>query len=154
MRTLAVAVVVISFLWVIGLIAAPVACESTSRSIAAAAAVVYAVGSVVCHQRPERSFFESGHQLPVCARCTGLYVSALVGGVMALMVAASPVPSSRARWILAVAAIPTAVTWSAEFAGFIHPSNSTRAIAALPLGAAAAWLVVSLLGAARRPHHL
>lgn len=26
----------------------------------------------LCHQRPDRSFFIRGHQLPLCARCTGL----------------------------------------------------------------------------------
>ncbi|MDY3097688.1 DUF2085 domain-containing protein, partial [Methanobrevibacter sp.] len=28
----------------------------------------------MCHRNPERSFFINGHQLPVCARCTGFYV--------------------------------------------------------------------------------
>lgn len=30
--------------------------------------------SLGCHQRPERSFFYKGHQFPVCARCTGVFV--------------------------------------------------------------------------------
>lgn len=29
----------------------------------------------MCHQIPERSFFLKGHQFPVCARCTGGYIS-------------------------------------------------------------------------------
>ena len=40
---------------------------------------IFAVGSVICHQRPDRSFFVDGHQLPVCARCTGLYLSSGAG---------------------------------------------------------------------------
>ena len=31
------------------------------------------IGSVVCHQMAERSFILGGKQLPVCARCTGIY---------------------------------------------------------------------------------
>lgn len=27
-----------------------------------------------CHQNPERSFKYKGHQFPVCARCTGVFV--------------------------------------------------------------------------------
>lgn len=27
-----------------------------------------------CHQRPDRSFFFRGHQFPVCARCTGVFI--------------------------------------------------------------------------------
>ncbi len=31
------------------------------------------IGSAVCHQMAERSFILEGKQLPVCARCTGIY---------------------------------------------------------------------------------
>lgn len=29
---------------------------------------------VTCHRLPHRSFFIKGKQLPVCARCTGMYI--------------------------------------------------------------------------------
>ncbi len=29
---------------------------------------------LLCHQRPDRSFFIRGRQFPVCARCTGVYI--------------------------------------------------------------------------------
>ncbi|MGB0525559.1 MAG: DUF2085 domain-containing protein [Flammeovirgaceae bacterium] len=32
------------------------------------------IGFVMCHQKPERSFFWKGKQFPVCARCTGMYI--------------------------------------------------------------------------------
>jgi uncharacterized membrane protein len=35
------------------------------------------VGYAICHQIPERSFHIAGHQLPLCARCTGIYMGAL-----------------------------------------------------------------------------
>ena len=34
-----------------------------------------------CHQKPERSFFINGYQLPLCARCTGIalgHISAII----------------------------------------------------------------------------
>lgn len=31
-----------------------------------------------CHQMPERSFFVKGYQFPVCARCTGVIISAVI----------------------------------------------------------------------------
>ncbi len=37
------------------------------------------VGYAICHQIPERSFHIAGHQLPLCARCTGIYMGAMVG---------------------------------------------------------------------------
>ncbi|MHB8129786.1 MAG: DUF2085 domain-containing protein [Mobilitalea sp.] len=31
-----------------------------------------------CHQRPNRSFFIKGYQMPVCARCTGVILGYLI----------------------------------------------------------------------------
>jgi uncharacterized membrane protein len=106
------------------------------------AAAVYAAGSNVCHQRPERSFHIAGYKMPVCARCTGLYVSAAAAVPLAILLAA-PLTARRARIILLLAALPTAITWGLEYAGVLPFSNAARALAALPLGFAAAWLVVT-----------
>ena len=38
-----------------------------------------AVGYAICHRIPERSFFLAGRPLPLCARCTGTYLGALIG---------------------------------------------------------------------------
>ncbi|WP_099467235.1 DUF2085 domain-containing protein [Konateibacter massiliensis] len=35
-----------------------------------------------CHQMPERSFFYKGYQFPVCARCTGVILSAILASVV------------------------------------------------------------------------
>lgn len=37
------------------------------------------VGYAICHQIPERSFSVGGRSLPLCARCTGTFLGALVG---------------------------------------------------------------------------
>lgn len=44
---------------------------------------LYLFFSPICHQIPERSFFFFGHQLPVCARCTGIYFGAFLGSFFA-----------------------------------------------------------------------
>ena len=128
--------------WVLALFVAPIAVGSSHRAVSYCAAAVYAVGSNVCHQRPDRSFHVAGHKMPVCARCTGLYVSAAVAVPLAVLLAA-PLSTRRARVILALAALPTAITWGLEYAGVMPFSNAARALAALPLGFAAAWLVVT-----------
>jgi uncharacterized membrane protein len=38
-----------------------------------------AVGYAVCHQIGERSFMVNGEPLPLCARCTGMYVGVMIG---------------------------------------------------------------------------
>jgi uncharacterized membrane protein len=44
------------------------------------------VGYAVCHRITERSFILAGHQLPLCARCTGTFLGAMVGlGAMLLL---------------------------------------------------------------------
>jgi uncharacterized membrane protein len=37
------------------------------------------IGFATCHQIPERSLHIDGHQLPLCARCTGIYIGMLSG---------------------------------------------------------------------------
>lgn len=34
-----------------------------------------------CHQKPERSFFIAGYQMPVCARCTGVFTGYVLSTV-------------------------------------------------------------------------
>ncbi len=35
--------------------------------------ILMLLGSTVCHQLPVRSYFFDGHQMSLCARCTGIY---------------------------------------------------------------------------------
>jgi uncharacterized membrane protein len=142
MRLVARGLAVLSVVWVLALVAAPVALLAERRTLILPAMVVYAVGGRVCHQIYARSFHIDVYQLPVCARCTGLYASAACGAVAGLW-AGSRIAAGRARAVLLLAATPTAVTWGAEMAGLAHPSNVVRAVAALPLGFAAAWLVIA-----------
>jgi len=107
---------------------------------------VYLAGSLVCHQRPERSFQLLGMPMPVCARCTGIYVA---GAVMALLVAARLVRGvARARGMLLLSVTPTLLTLAYEWLASGTPSNWTRALAGAPIGAAVSWVVVT--GSPRR----
>ena len=106
-----------------------------------ASAGAYLVGSLICHQRPERSFHVAGAQLPVCARCTGLYLGAALG----LLTWAAVAPRRSWRWTrasavtaLATSGAPTAVTVATAWIGVLDPPNAWRAALAIPLGAVAA----------------
>jgi uncharacterized membrane protein len=98
----------------------------------------------ICHQRPERSFHLGSVQMPVCARCTGLYVGAALALPLATVIG-SGLASDRARKVFLIAALPTALSWTLEFAGIAAFSNVARFIAAVPLGLVAAWLVLGAL---------
>ena len=130
-----------ALVWVALLVCAPFALHH--ETLAPFVAHLYAAGAQICHQRPERSFALADVQLPVCARCFGLYLSGAIGATMAWLRAAGPQP--HARIVLALAAVPTGATWGMEAAGLADFSNVIRATAALPLGAAAGWVFVQML---------
>jgi uncharacterized membrane protein len=144
----ALALLLAAVLWAVAVVTAPMLTRTASSFSPPvfASAVVYGLGSVVCHQRPDRSFQTGGLPWPVCARCAGLYLSAGAGALVAVL--------WRPRWLgmtvggrgrglpmLLSAAAPTAVSWVAERAGLIMSSNAVRAALAVPLGLAVAALM-------------
>lgn len=106
------------------------------------AAAVYGLGSLVCHQRPERSFHWAGAQLAVCARCTGIYAGSCAAVALVPLrprrYRAFFTSGRRARALLVGAALPTIVTAVLEWSGWWTPSSLTRAVAGVPLGLAVA----------------
>ena len=111
-------------------------------------AFVYSAGSVICHQLADRSFFWGGTQFPVCARCTGLYLSGAGGfiGWVAIKLAHRtwPLGPRVALAIVAAAAVPTALSVSLGMLGIWDGSNATRALLAIPLGLAAGAVVAAV----------
>jgi uncharacterized membrane protein len=145
-RGLAAALTVGALLWAATLLLAPFALQR-GHGVSMASALIYQGASLICHQRPERSFHLAGIQLPVCARCTGLYLSGAAGALAAWSGWRRPAMPRATRTAFALAAIPTALTFGVELAGLAHPSNHARAVAALPLGAVAGWIFVRSLQA-------
>ena len=143
--------------WPMALLLAPAAAARPQLSTIGYpfALAVYAAGSLICHQRPERSFHLLGVQLPVCARCLGVYAgAALVSVIMAARPDCSPSlrfggarraaargGGSAPRTVLLISALPTAATLLVEWTTGHTPGNWTRALSGVPLGAAVAWIV-------------
>ena len=125
--------------WLLLLLSAPLAAAGVQVS-----AATYALGSFICHQQSARSFHLHGAQLPVCARCSGLYASAACGALAWLALGTRVrLDTTRLRTVLVASAVPTVVTWSGEAAGLLQPTNLARAIAALPLGLAVGAAVIA-----------
>jgi len=134
---------------------------------------VYGIGSLVCYQLPERSWRLWTAQMPVCARCTGIYFGAAIAALMsvafrsperlALRVRArkerepvrralhepfrraahEPFRRAAARTLLALAALPSLATLVYEWTTSVTPSNALRFAAGIPIGVVVAWLIVS-----------
>jgi uncharacterized membrane protein len=146
-RLLAAILTLGAVFWTALIVVAPRALAGDTPGVNRAAAFVYQSAGLICHQRAERSFHLAGVQLPVCARCTGLYVSGAVGALVAWFAARRPRAARRTRVLLLWAALPTALTVALEFVGLLQTSNMLRALSALPLGASAGWIFIQLLRA-------
>jgi len=105
---------------------------------------------MICHQRPDRSFFWDGHQFPVCARCTGLYLSAAIGvtGWVVIKMRGGrrprPIDPRTARTLAIATALPTFFSLATGALGVWDGSNITRALLSLPLGAVAGVVVAAV----------
>ena len=104
------------------------------------AAAMYAIGAFICHQRPERSFHIDAIQLPVCARCLGIYGGAALG--MAVHLASGWRLAVSPRALLIAAGAPTLGMVALETAGLWESSNAVRAAAGIWLGVGVALAVV------------
>lgn len=111
---------------------------------------VYAAGAVVCHQLPDRSFFWGDWRFPVCARCTGLYLSAVIGvavwALMRLRQRGRPirVDPRFAVVLLTVAAVPTLISLASAWVGLWDGTNVWRFVLAVPLGASGGVMVAAV----------
>ena len=108
---------------------------------------VYGLGHVICHQLPERSFQLWGWQMPVCARCTGIYLGGALAAAVATArrrVGAGARPAAAARLALAAAATPAVATLVYEWTTGQTPANWIRAATGIAFGAVVAWLVVEV----------
>ena len=153
MRLIGWALAALAVLWAAAL---PLAAYAASQPEAGSPAsyfalAVYAVGSVICHQRPERSFHLWAAQLPVCARCAGIYAGAAFGGIAAIAWTESGPAAARqrqaptswtARIALLLAALPAIVSLAYEWTTGHTPSNTIRALTGVLVGVVGAWLVV------------
>ena len=113
--------------------------------------VLYGLGSLICHQLPDRSFHTAGVPWPVCGRCAGLYLSGALGIAVALVARGrvrAPASAGR-KWraLLIAAALPTLMSWAFERLGWWAPASETRALLAVPLGAAIGAVLASVASA-------
>jgi uncharacterized membrane protein len=142
-RRLASIIALVATGWVILVIAAP-------RLPVVLAGILYAAGSLICHQIPERSFHLDAFQLPVCARCLGLYAGGAVGSLGAALTlgrSCAPWPLVRKDLLYAatvLAVLPTVATVVLEWIAGWPVSNTARATAGLPLGFVLAFAVVRI----------
>jgi uncharacterized membrane protein len=100
--------------------------------------------ALVCHQRPERSFWIFGAPVAVCARCLGIYLGAAIGLLL---------QTSRrlTLQLLTIAAALNLLDVATEFAGLHGNWLVVRFALGLALGSTIGLLISSAIAAAVVP---
>ena len=97
------------------------------------------IGAAVCHRLPERSFFWGGRQMPLCARCTGLYTGVFFASCFFFWKGRQKgeKPFSTAAMLLtACALLPIAADGFCSYIGLWESSQFLRVLTGAAAGAA------------------
>jgi uncharacterized membrane protein len=116
----------------IAILAASVAC---ALAIAHGASMRWRVlFRVFCHGIPERCLYLWNVPMPICARCTAIYVGLIVS--IALFLILPRITERVARIVLCVAAVPMAIDGFTQLAKLRVSTNTLRIETGLVLGIA------------------
>jgi len=105
-----------------------------------AASVLYLSFSSICHQIPDRSFLVLGYSLPVCHRCSGIYLGLFLGSLIENRFVHRS-PRARRVWILA-ACIPMLFDVVLSYSGLWLGTGLTRFFTGLCFGSLISTLLV------------
>ena len=106
------------------------------------AQVIYRAFDVLCHQRPERSYFIDGHKLAVCSRCTGVYAGFAFTLLLYPLIRSLRTTTTPPRSWLLLAAVPLGIDFSLTFFGIWENTHTSRLLTGALLGSAAVFYVV------------
>jgi len=103
------------------------------------------IGSLVCHQKVERTLWVGGHYLPVCARCTGAYLGLLLGYVLIPFLRSGKARGPPDLYVSLILTLPLWVDSIGQTLGFWSSTNDVRLITGLLFGVTLAPLLVYTL---------
>lgn len=106
------------------------------------------LGSTVCHQLEERSYFFDGVQMPLCARCIGIhfgFVLTLAYLLLGPKRLASRLPGTRQLVVLASIMAFFLIDAGLSYSGISPSDNLRRTLSGLALGVPLPFLLVPML---------
>lgn len=110
---------------------------------------LFSLGSGLCHQLPERSLIFDGLQLPLCARCTGIYVGFLFTFIaLVLMYRRCPRRGTLSRFYyisLFVLGLPLVFDGLSSYMGFRTTTNDIRLLSGAAFGSILAAPIVYIV---------
>ncbi len=93
--------------------------------------LIYTFGDWECHQHASRSFFVNGNQMPVCARCTGIFVSI---GIFAFLLVFFRI--KMPFWMIIALILPLALDGGIQLITAYESTNILRLITGILAGLA------------------
>ncbi|MDW8034714.1 MAG: DUF2085 domain-containing protein [Nitrososphaerota archaeon] len=103
------------------------------------------LGSLVCHQNPNRTLWIGGNYLPVCARCTGAYLGLLLGYVLLPFLSRKEAKGPPNLYSSLVLTLPLWIDSIGQVLGLWISTNDSRLITGLFFGVSLAPLLVYVL---------
>ena len=103
------------------------------------------IGSLVCHQRPERTLWVGGHYLPVCARDTGACIGFLVGYAIVLLFRRKEAKGPPNLYVTLAMMVPLLVDSFSQIVGLRASTNDLRLVTGLLFGTALTPLLIYAL---------
>ena len=103
---------------------------------------IYGAFGMLCHQRPDRSYFIDGHKLAVCSRCTGLYAGFAFTVLIYPLLRSLRNATMPPRILLILAAVPLFIDFSLTFLGVWENTHTSRLLTGALLGSVAVFYVM------------
>jgi len=110
------------------------------------------IGSLVCHQRTEKTLIVGGRFLPVCTRCTGAYLGILIGYFI-LFFRKKKAKGPPNLWGTLVLSMPMIIDTVTQTLGIRESTNSLRLITGLFFGVALLPFLIYMLQLVPRMQH-
>ena len=111
------------------------------------------VGSLVCHQRLEKTLIIDGRFLPVCARCTGAYLGFLIGYVV-LFFRKKKANGPPNLWATSLLFVPMIIDAGTQALCIRESTNQLRLLTGLFFGVAILPFLIYILQLAPGTQHL
>jgi uncharacterized membrane protein len=103
------------------------------------------LGSTLCHQLEERSFYIDGFQMPLCARCLGIHLAFLISAAIILArrdPRLSGLPSVRSMAAISLLLLPATADVVLSYSGIMDTDNTRRVVTGALFGTAIAFIVI------------
>jgi len=91
--------------------------------------IYFFIGSLVCHQIPERTIHIDGMSLPFCARDTGIYLGVFIALVYCIVrgkLKSDKIPSIRISVLLALLTVPMMIDAVSSYFSIRQTDNTIR----------------------------